>query len=613
MAADEAVSRVLRDLSDCRDYHDRFVERLVKAENAYRAILEIRSDAAQWTSKLHPPWLKHIIETTIAALVDDKMSYKIKPRARLYDPGEYEKAKQGARAHEILMANQLMHDRFSEIQRPLALQNAIAGLTVAKTYWKRELVPRKRLVVEQKPVLDPEFGVPIAMLPELVERANVEPVYEGPTTEVVNVRDFFWHEAAVSEAKCRYFIHRIWMSKADLVKLGDKGVFKNTDDVRDPKGKQHDPEPTDYNSRNRVRDMVEVIEHWDQEKRRVTTVGDERVLLREMDYPFWHGSHPFTICSTQPYPFQLDSISQVESLRHLQEALWDLANQRHDNVRLLNNAIFIMRGDVMDPDAYEPEPGARWIVEDPAQVVPWSPNPLPAEISIGAETMLKQDMQNLSSSQPFTSTSEARNIGANTATEAALVSSIGQLAIKQMKGQLNYAYERIGQQRMELNKQFVRKPIYAEVIGLDSQQEMAEILPEMLQGEFLFDISPMNESLMRQERRAESTALMQMAVQSAPAMAAMRTPWNLRAIAELVLDSYDVGDKERFFSAQLQEMPDQGQQQPQQGQPPMGVTGPGSIAPEVSPSNQMSMSPERMLQRNYALAGGLKGGSANGR
>ena len=135
----EAVERVVSDLGSCRDYHDKFVSKLEKNYEAYRGHLSIRSDAAQWTSKLHPPWINHIVETTIASLTDDKLAYRVKPKARFYDPGEYDKVKQAAKAHDILMANQLSVDKFCEVQRPLALQAAVAGFSVAKTYWKRDI------------------------------------------------------------------------------------------------------------------------------------------------------------------------------------------------------------------------------------------------------------------------------------------------------------------------------------------------------------------------------------------------------------------------------------------------------------------------------------------
>ena len=561
----DAVERVTRDLGSCRDFHDAFVDRLQKNQEAYEAHLNIRSDANAWTSKLHPPWVNHIVETTIASLVDDKLAYRVKPRPRFYDPGEYTRVAAGARAHEILMQNQLAHDRFSETQRPLALQAAIAGYSVAKTYWKRELLPRKQLVTEHQPVMG-EYGPTGLTIPILKVEEKVRPAYEGPTTEVVDVRDFFYHEAAVSEDRCRFFIHRVWMTLDELEKLQKKGFFKDVSKLKDKEpGDREPPETRAANEPNRTKDMFSVLEHWDLERRNVTwMVEDHNIVVREKEFPFWHNQHPFTIVSTQPQPFRLESMSQVEKLEHLQTALWDIMNQRIDNLRLVNNMIIAVRSDIEDLDSLVYEPGAKWPLDDISQVLPIQVNPLPAEVSLGAEQQIKQDMQNLAGSQPFTSTSEARNVGADTATEAALVSSIAQSSTKQMKTQLNYAYERIGQLRLELNQQFVRQPMYAEMTGLDNAQEILEILPETLQGEFKFDIAPMNESLMRQERRAEANTLAQILFQVAQPAAAMGVLMNARKIIEDLLEANDVQDKEAYFSGQPQPgVPSQGAPQGQ--------------------------------------------------
>lgn len=618
MAAKDAVEKVLKDLGDTKDLHRRLIERLDRSEKAYFALFDSTRtdvDPDNWHSKLRPPWVNHIAETTVAALLDDKIGFRVKPAAKMYNPGEYQVAKDGAKAHQDLLKSQMAQNRFSEVQRPFVLQNQLASLSVLKTTWQRTLIPRKKLVVEQTPITDEMTGMPLAFFPQLKEVENVEPLYEGWVSEVVNIRDFFWHEAAVSADKCRFFIHRIYFSKDDLEKLAKRGIYNReaVNAILNPQDKQLDPEQKSHDARNRTKDMIEVLEHWNMETRMVTTVAaDGKHLLREAKFPYWHSSHPFTICSTQPYPFQLDTLSQVEKIADLQEALWDMANQTHDNVRLLNNAITIVRSH-FDVGQLEYAPGAFWPVEDPSEVTPWTPNPLPAEVSLGVQSGLMQSMQNLAGSQPFTSTSTARSIGADTATEAALVTSIAQQATKQMKTQINYALERVGQQALELNQQFVRKEIYVERVGLDRQPEIAEILPQMLQGSYRFDISPMNESLMRSERRAESTQFLGVLAQVAPVAASQGVQFNWRAIAEDVFEAWDVEEIERYIlpPAPPQAPPGPGAPQGAPGEPPLGMTAP-QATDQQSPSNQTSVSPERMLQRNLAMAGGFRGGMNGG-
>ena len=605
---DENVQKVLRYFGDCKSYHDRFVDKIIESERAYHGIIKKASDANRWKSKLHPPWINHIVETTLASLVEEKLAFQIRPAARFFEEGEYERAEQGARGHEMLLTQQLVQDRFQEKQRPVAMQALITGIGVTKDYWRREIVPKRRLQMQT------EF-VDGYMVPVLKEVEYPGLSYNGPCTEVINVEDFFWHEAATSPDRCRYFIHRCYYSTEEMKMLGKRGIYKNVDDAIDPEGdganRQGEPpsHPREYEYRERTKDMHECLECWDNELHLVTTVCG-KTLLRHEKFPFFHGRHPFTIFALQPYPFQIDAPSIVSKLVHLQEALWDVMNQRHDNLKLLNNLITAV-GPMVDLDALVYEPGARWPVEDVNQILPIKVDPLPAQISLPAEAMLKQDIQNLAGGQPFTSTSEARSVGADTATEAALVTSLAQLATKRMKENFFYGFGRVGQNKLELNQQFIRMPVYVERLGIDSNVEVTEILPEMLQGEFLFDITPLAESLMRQERRAEANTFLTLMVQAAPVLAATGVPMNFKAIMEYVLKTYGMDGIDRFFSAMPQPgmvgdvtSANKAQQAQTPGVGPMGVTAQQSIDPAMSPSNQASISPETMLQRNFAFQGG---------
>jgi hypothetical protein len=223
-------------------------------------------------------------------------------------------------------------------------------------------------------------------------------------------------------------------------------------------------------------------------------------------------------------------------------------------------------------------------------------------------------MQNLAGGQPFTTTSESRGVGADTATEAALVTNLAQRATMRLKQQLNYAYGRIGQQRTELNQQFVRTPLAVEVIGLNNESEFQPVMPYLLgkPGEYLFDTTPMNESLMRAERKAEINTLSQIlqpwvAIQLQLAQSGAATPLNTDALLEEVIEQNGFPEPKRFFSTK-QAPPPQAPGAPQQpGAPegPGGVTAPQSIDPSVSPSGQASVSPQTMMARALSMGGGV--------
>jgi hypothetical protein len=615
----ERAQKALRLFEDgCLTNRADFMTRLRERQRAYHAILDQRKDAAQWQSKLAPPFVQHIVESTMAAIVDGKLSYRVKPRPRFFDAGEYERILAGAKAHEILHGAQLKADRFHEMQQPFALQDAIAGITVAKTFWRRDvrLRPRLKVVPDERAL---ELG---HFMPRLVETEELDVCYDGPTTEVVNVEDFFWHEASTSLQASPVIAHRVWMTIADLRRLEKQGQYQNVDelvDARDQASEYAERRITDGSSR--TKDMIEVLEIWwiEPEGRYRVTLGNRRVELATPKLnPFWHAEYPFTVCTTRPDMFSLPGKSQVEKIAELQEARWDFENQTRDNVRLINNAIFMINDEVSDPDSFEFAPGARWLVEgNPNEMMQsWSPNPISAEVAMPHMARLEQTMQNLAGGYPFTTTSEG-GVDASTATQAALVTNIAQQASVRLKEQLAYAYERIGQHRTELNQQFLRVPVMVEQIGLDSASELVEIAPYLLQGEYLFDISPMVESLMRSERRAEGNSMLQMFLNSAQvwmalAQAGLATPPNANEFIRQWLDSYEVGDPDRFFSSrQLQQQqpgavpgpsPD-GPAPPPVGPPP-GVTAPQATAADTSPSAQASLSAATHMQRLGAMSGG---------
>ena len=620
----EAGQRALLLVEESNGFHDKLVALCDKRWREFEGQLARNSKAARWQSQLHPPYLNHIVETQLAGLLDERLSFRVKPMPRFYEPGEYLEVRQGAKAHEILARHQLKQDRFDEFQRPYALDAAVTGIGIASTIWLNKTVRRKRNIVEN--AADPVNAAQGAFIPRLVTVERVETEFDGPVTEALDPRDCYWHEAATSLEKSRFFAHAVWMPYSDLVAEAKLGHYE----MEAVQKLEHMTEEGSYGQesdserlhRGRRKDMIEVLWVWDRERARCTVIGARAVLLMDKPWPFWHGQYPFTVVSLQPYPRALRGMSMVEKLAHLQEAVWDLMNQRIDNVRFLNNVITIMRSDSDDTGQRVYEPGALWYDDDPKSVVQFGPNPLPAEISLAAEALLKTDMQNLAGSQPFTSTSEARSIGANTATEAALVTNLAQMAMKQMKLRLYGAYERIGQQRIWLNQQFIRLPVYVDVpaphqtadlsplsqIGIDTTREGVEILPHLLVGDYQFNMQAMTESLSRSERRAEANSRFQVFMQAMPVLAAMGVRMNAQRLAEDVLDSYDVEDKEAYFSTEpvpAMQAPGQPGQQAPPGGLPGGVTAPQATAPDTSPSVQASLSGATPMARQLSMGGGV--------
>jgi hypothetical protein len=453
------------------------------------------------------------------------------------------------------------------------------------------------------------------------ESKKVTTLFDGPVTEAVDLRDFYWNEAAVSLDAARYCAHAVWMSGGDLKKRAKDGIYSQAavdmllaesesgDKSQHPDGNEIEME---REKRGRKNGLWEVLEIYDRDTRRLHVIGGRRTLLLQQDWPFWHQQFPFVSMSLAPFPFSIQGLSLVEKLAPLQDAYWDLLNQTFDNNRLINNAIIIMASDYDNPDAFEFAPGAVNTADRPDQVVMWQPNFQLASIAQPLMDKLQGDIQNLAMGQPLSIPLSGRV----TATEIATLSQIAQTAAQKMKDQVTYALERVGYQRMRLNQQFVRDTQHFIKQGPDGNPVPYAIPPHVFQGDYDYELKPSPDSAIRAEKRSEAQSLMTLAVQAAPVMAMMGAPLNGKAFMDKVLDAFDVDDPEEFYSAKPQAPP----QPPGSGGapgeapegPPQGVTGPAATAPATSPSNAASLAGGVAMARSMSARGGLMGNQTGG-
>ncbi len=552
---DTLLGEVLKNFAQDEASHNDYTRKVEEWYKAYRGVLEIRSKAAGWTSRQHPPYIHQVIETMVSSMLDPDPRWKVKPRPRMADDAEIQQLRDGAKANELLLAQQADCDRLGEKQVLFAKQCLIAGLSVYKTFWQFTETAGKRQAIVHEPVHDSEDYL-LGFEPRATEETFPKVKYDDNACEVIDVRDFIWHEAAISLEKAKRVTHRVLYSMEELRSLEKLGVYQNVDQLHDT-----DSTAPEYASReqslfevNRAKDMVEVLEQWRRTDSgiRVTSVGNRSVLLRDKPNPFWHGQFPFVVCSSVPDLFRIPGISEVELVRDLQELLWTMINQRIDNTHLLNNAIVLIREDADDYEQFEWVPGAQWIVQDPQQVSLLPINPAPAEVSLQAETRALQDLQNISGASP--ALLGQMDNSANTATEVSLTSSLGQRRLAAKKQQMKFCHGRVGEQWMENNQQFIRDDRLLAVTGPGGEQAFRKISPLVLQGDYAIDLEAMDESLMRQERKAEAQATFQVAMAAAPIFAALsqnpNTPTqmlDMKAFMDDVLEAAGISDKDRYY------------------------------------------------------------------
>jgi hypothetical protein len=621
---------------DCLDFHLDFLKGVQKRSDAYHALKDTAKDPSYmgWRNAHFAPYVMHIVDSTLASMVEDRIRFLVKARPSLtdlYDPSYVNTAEKGARAHQILLDWQNNQSKFTRIQRPFLLQNAIAKLTVAKTVWTTREERRKQLVVEEdlltddndEPIIDPVTGMP-KTTQSLRTVTKAVTVYDGPSTEVVDVFDWGWEKGATSMENAHYVWHRTWASWDEIEKeYGPDGAYGpdqggwSLKQVRDVIGgvedsADEDTSGTRWSQKENTHDWkrLEVIELWNRRTKEVTTFISRRALLSHKPFPFFHGDTPFIVCTTQPDLFSFTGISQVEKVMALQELLWKIQNQSVDNLELINNAIVIFNPALESASSLQFYPGAAWPVEDPDLVKMWAPNPLPAEVSLNREGLLKGDMQNVAATFPFSSGAESQTVDQKTATGASIVSNLAQRSIDMAKQPVYEALSDIGQQRLLLNQQFIREEMAIPVLGLDGKEQYEELLPELLAGEYHYELEPIPDALSKQAEQAKATAMMQVMSQMAPivlplAQAGAAKMINFDKVIEFYLKANDIENTEQFFISKAPQvgLPTQGSA-PAGGGGPGAITGEGSIDPAVSPSAMISQSPETASQRLQAMSGG---------
>ena len=617
------VGYCLRGVHEDEKSHDLFCQKVERNYRAWRGILERRSEAAGWTNKQHPPLIYQAIDTLLAGLLDPTPTWRLRARPRMAGITEQpnvQQLKAGVRANELLLADQLQVDCYGEKQTLFHQQGLIAGLTCAKNFWRKDTGPAFGTEMQSVPIHAPNSGQIIAFQPKAVQKAQGEEVYfDGPTFLPIDVRDLIWHQAAVSLDQAIRVTHRVWKDFGELKDLERQGIYQNVDQLIESKD-QSDPLKTreqDLFQIDRTKDKIEVLECWIDHGRRVVTLGNRKVLLRDKPNPyrFEHlpNRYPFVVCSTSPDLFRIPGVAEVEIVREIQEILWTLLNQRLDNVQLINNAIVLLREDFDDPDSFDFYPGARNLVSDPSQVQMWTPNVDIANLSIEAESVARNDLQNLIGASPAL---QGLADTGDTATQASLMTTLAQRRLAMKKQQTKWCAKRTGEQWLALNQQMIDDTRYVPVIGQGGELALEAVSPLLIQGRYQIDVDPMDESLMRQERRAEAQAKFQVAVQAAPVFAASGQPLNLKAFMDDLLDAFDVSDTDAYYEPPNQQgahinvslqgklTPEQEAQAAQtQGLQPQGVTAP-QASDANSPSNPLSQSGMMPMARALASRGG---------
>lgn len=622
-----ALTQVRNAIDEAKRWHTQFASRVERRYNAWRGMAP-QNAPATWRSNMHPPYLINIVEGMLSQMEEQTPVWKVTPRAL---PGmTLEEAQaSGANAETLghVITHQMRIDDFTSKQRPFALQDLIAGFTVAKIHWLRQEV-KHQFLDEQPAMIYDEFGGSIDMAMKLDTYETPLVLRDDPTFEVRDVRDFLFPESATSLETCPWVIDRTFVHYKTLERMQQLGVYKNVEFIKETRMDSTQQKADVIGDReqrlrsaDRTRGLVKLIELWTPEG--VICVANDSVVIRDAANPFFHGRFPFIISSAIPDLFQIPGVSVIEGLAQMQDMLWTLTNLRIDTTRMAANLITLIRGDVENADDFEWAPNAQWFVTHPDQVRTLDVNPAIANTTLQAEALLKGDIQNIMGGLPYSGGTDSSTVDQKTATGISIVTNIAQAVLQQRKGQYVRAFGKAGGMFASLNQQFLREERLIEIIGPGAARRYMSVAPANVKGIFDVEVEMTGDSMMRQERRAEDQALLTMANQGAAVAAQMGVHLNIKRFWEKLLESYDVVDKETFFTEPP--APQAPAEHPAHALPPGqgqgsvagadtlladmapdsggGATNASLAAGATSPSSDISLSGGAAMQRSLANVG----------
>lgn len=559
------LSLVLRCFRHSSKKHEDRQSKYIARYRAFRGVLEKAED--QWQSQLSPPYIFQIIETIYSMIASEH------PRDEVLPIGEKDMA--GAEALNNLLPQQRRNDSFDSKYGMWAKQALVLGVSPGKVGWTSQMRTMKRR----------EFDEMTGQM-RTVEQERL--IKDQPSFTHMDASDFFWDTSASRMDECRYAIARWWVTLDSLKSqsVGENPTYKNLDQLKDaPRGYGGSSAMKDEYILRDKENLIEVLEYWDQD--RLICIANKSVVIRSEPNPLWHGKLPFVMATPVPDLYSMEGISEVELIMDIQAAIWTFLNQRLDNVRLISNAIVMIRDTMDDPEKLIFEPGAIWPVSDPQEVQLWTPNQNITEASLAAEEELKSDLLNLTAAMQYLGGSAPDQMDNSTATGISIMSNNAMNRVLTKRQRIYDALTDKGYMEIALNQQLMRNPVDIRLPGMtqDVPYRFAKVQPQDILCDCDYTIEAATESMNRQERRQEALLLLQTLTPLIPLAPQMGMMLNMQPMIEKVLDSFDVKNAEAWITPMPQPGmvdpnaaagPDAGGAgDPAAGTPPQGGPAPG--------------------------------------
>lgn len=448
-----------------------------------------------WRSRLYVKHAFQQIETLLPEFLVEDPNFEVIARER-DDEGK-------AATVQKLLDYQLDRDRYSEKRMAAVKKAIIFGACPIKITWAYD---QRRMRV-RNPITDEERAE-VMLDPTLSDEERetlLKPyiwadvtVRDDPSMIVVDPFDFFWDPAATTLDDASWVMHRSWLSDEQLLAKEKAGLYTGISELlKDSGGGESKSSGWGWDGVKRLLnerqeeaeakrgDRHEVIEKWSRDK--LVVMVDRKIIARDVPNPYWHGQLPFVMAITQPDIDSMTGLSEVWSIKSIQEAIWYIHNAQNDALALTLDPPIAL--DDRDPRLKEflMRPGARLFTSNPTGAFKPIDIGQANAYASGAEGDRLRGLMELVTGINA-AVSGTSNEG--TATEAAmnLRQSKSRIALK--VANVDSSFARAAEQFIQLDQQFVDDDRVFRIVG--DSAEWGEATPDDIAG--AFDVRPRNSS-----------------------------------------------------------------------------------------------------------------------
>ena len=387
---------------------------------------------AGFGADLFIPYVFSVIETTLARMLAQNPTMKVKPAPTYGGVEELMKADRNSGHHAVLLEKQLSQTDFHLALQDVGKEGLMTGIGIGKSRWLSKVVDGRKMLVP--PTYREEGG------PEWVigKSPGKHLIYEGPVFEWVSLYDWIHDPRGHDMKSVRWVIHRMWFDDDEVARRVKDGTWQLPEGVtleevlasssaekRSEIRSERDAISGFSNSQDQNEKMHEVWECWDGDT--VTTMVNRCCPVQHGANPFWHGEIPFHIFRPTRVPGEMMGIGEAEAIEDLQREMNIMRKQRRDNAAFVLQRPFAYFDGMVDMDDFKWAAGSGLAVDgDPTNLLNFFPVQDIPHSSYQEEANLQRDIERVTG---IDDTGSGVLTGQGTATEAQIVQQMAGVRI----------------------------------------------------------------------------------------------------------------------------------------------------------------------------------------